>query len=48
MAEQSDINNVSGYRIATVLMRLNWDRVLYFATVGVALWAGAFVGSLIY
>lgn len=29
-----------------LLMQLNWDRVLYVATIAFALAAGAFVGSL--
>lgn len=29
-----------------LLMDLNWDRALYIATIGFALAAGAFVGSL--
>ncbi len=35
-----------GYRGLSVLVDLNWDRVLYFATIAVALAAGAFIGSL--
>lgn len=34
-----------GYRGLSVLMDLNWDRVLYLLTIAVALAAGAFVGS---
>ena len=37
---------VSGYRGMTLLVNLNWDRILYIATIIVALSAGAFVGSL--
>jgi len=48
MMYASTLNTLPGYRIATLLLRLNWDRVLYFATVAVALWAGAFFGSLLH
>ncbi len=34
------------YRGLSLIMELNWDRVLYIATIAVALAAGAFVGSL--
>lgn len=34
------------YRGLSLLMDLNWDRVLYAATICFALAAGAFVGSL--
>lgn len=34
------------YRGLSVLMDLNWDRALYLCTIGVALCAGAFLGSL--
>ncbi len=37
---------VSGYRGLTLLVDLNWDRLLYVATIIGALLAGAFVGSL--
>ncbi len=37
---------LDGYRGMTVLMTLNWDRLLYLATIAGALCAGAFVGSL--
>ena len=30
----------------TLLVNLNWDRILYLATIAVALLAGAFVGSM--
>tara|TARA_R110000787_G_scaffold4031_7_gene15708 strand:- start:568 stop:693 length:126 start_codon:yes stop_codon:yes gene_type:complete len=36
----------SSYRGLSLLMELNWDRVLYVATIAFALAAGAFVGSL--
>ncbi len=38
--------NTKGYRGLSVLFDLNWDLVLYLCTIGVALCAGAFVGSL--
>ncbi|MEM8578226.1 MAG: hypothetical protein AAGF60_10270 [Pseudomonadota bacterium] len=36
----------NGYRGLSLLMRLNWDRALYFCTIAAALWAGAWLGSL--
>jgi hypothetical protein len=36
----------SGYRGLSFLIGLNWDRLLYGATIVFALWAGAFLGSL--
>lgn len=36
----------SSYRGLGLLLDLNWDLVLYVATIAVALAAGAFVGSL--
>lgn len=36
----------SGYRGLTLLFELNWDRLLYVATIAVALLVGAYVGSL--
>ncbi|MCR9146422.1 MAG: hypothetical protein NXH74_04405 [Rhodobacteraceae bacterium] len=36
---------MSGYRGMTVLMTLNLDRMLFLATLALALWAGAFIGS---
>ena len=36
----------TGYRGLTLLFDLNWDRLLYFVTIAVALMLGAFVGSL--
>jgi len=35
-----------GYRGVSLLIGLNWDRLLYLATIAGALWAGAFVGSI--
>ncbi|WP_268877790.1 hypothetical protein [Roseovarius litorisediminis] len=39
-------NIASGYRGLSLLVDLNWDRILYLATIGAALYAAAFVGSL--
>ncbi len=36
----------TGYRGLSLLFDLNWDRLLYFVTIAVALMLGAFVGSL--
>lgn len=36
----------NGYVGLSLLFNLNWDRLLYVATIGFALLAGAFVGSL--
>ncbi len=36
----------SSYRGLSLLMDLNWDRVLYVGTICVALAAGAFLGTL--
>ena len=35
-----------GYRGLNLILNLNWDRVLYVFTIAVALFAGAFIGSL--
>ncbi|WP_306154385.1 hypothetical protein [Roseovarius sp. MMSF_3281] len=37
---------VQGYRGVSLLVDLNWDRLLYLATIFAALMAGAFIGSL--
>ena len=37
---------VSGYRGLSLLVDVNWDRILYLVTIAVALFAGAFIGSL--
>ncbi len=34
-----------GYRGFTLLIDLNWDRLLYIATIGFALAVGAYLGS---
>ncbi len=36
---------VSGYRGISILVDLNWDRLQYLATIGIALGIGAFIGS---
>ncbi|GAA6175491.1 hypothetical protein [Sulfitobacter pacificus] len=36
----------SSYRGLSLLMALNWDRVLYVGTIALALVAGAYLGSL--
>ena len=35
-----------GYRGLSLLIGLNWDRLLYIATIACALSAGAFLGRL--
>lgn len=35
-----------GYRGLSLLFNLNWDRIVYLATILVALMLGGFVGSL--
>ncbi|SLN15463.1 hypothetical protein [Roseisalinus antarcticus] len=35
-----------GYRGVSLLIGLNWDRLLYLVTIAGALWAGAMIGSL--
>lgn len=37
---------VTGYRGLSLLVNVNQDRILYLATIAVALAAGAFIGSL--
>ena len=34
------------YRGFSLLMQLNWDRILYLLTIAFALMAGAYLGSL--
>ncbi len=36
----------NGYKGLSLLWNLNWDRILYIATILVALMAGAWLGSL--
>ncbi|WP_417721657.1 hypothetical protein [Salipiger sp.] len=35
-----------GYRSLSLLVSINWDRLLYIFTIIVALYFGAFLGSL--
>ena len=35
-----------GFRGFTLLIDLNWDRLLYIGTIGFALGVGAYLGSL--
>lgn len=36
-----------GYRGLSLLMDLNWDRLLYIGTIAVALGTGAWIGTLL-
>jgi hypothetical protein len=36
----------AGYRGLSLVMRLNWDRLVYLATIIVALLFGAWIGGL--
>jgi len=36
----------SSYRGLSLVMALNWDLILYLATIAFALMAGAYIGSL--
>lgn len=36
---------VSGYRGMSLLLNLNWDRILYLTTIAVALLLGGFLGA---
>lgn len=36
----------TGYKGLSLLFELNWDRLLYVATIAVALLLGAYIGSL--
>ncbi|WP_298836065.1 hypothetical protein [uncultured Roseobacter sp.] len=36
----------SGYRGLSLLMDLNWDRILYISTIGLALGAGGWIGTI--
>ena len=36
----------AGYRGFSVLMNLNWDRILYCVAILGSLWIGSFVGSM--
>lgn len=35
----------AGYRGVSLLVNLNWDRMLYLVTIAAALGLGAFIGS---
>ncbi len=35
----------AGYRSMTVLLSINWDRLLYIFTIALALYAGAVIGT---
>lgn len=35
-----------GYRGLALILNINWDRILYPATIALALFAGAYLGSL--
>ena len=37
---------IRGYRGFSLLVNVNWDRILYLGTIAIALLLGAFVGSL--
>ncbi|MEZ5768171.1 MAG: hypothetical protein R3D80_11215 [Paracoccaceae bacterium] len=37
-----------GYRSLTLLMEINWDRLLYVGTIAIALGAGAWIGTLVH
>lgn len=37
---------VNGYRGLGVLVTINWDRLIYLATIVLALLAGALIGSM--
>jgi len=36
-----------GYRGLSLLMEINWDRLLYIGTIAFALGAGAWIGTLV-
>lgn len=36
----------AGYRSMSLLVAINWDRLLYICTIAFALFFGAYVGSL--
>lgn len=37
----------AGYQSFSLLMQLNWDRILYVAVIAFALCGGGFIGSLL-
>ncbi|WP_281274704.1 hypothetical protein [Histidinibacterium lentulum] len=36
----------NGYQGLSLLIGLNWDRLIYLATIAAALWAGSMIGKL--
>lgn len=38
---------LKGYSGLNLLFRLNWDRLIYLATIVVALMIGSFIGSIL-
>lgn len=36
----------AGYHGMSLLIKINWDRLLYAGMIVVALWAGAYLGTL--
>jgi hypothetical protein len=36
----------SGYRGLSLLIDINWDRMIYAATIVGALWGGAYLGTM--
>ncbi|WP_191090140.1 hypothetical protein [Histidinibacterium aquaticum] len=46
MAKATMQTLAQGYRGVSLLIGLNWDRLLSVVTIVGALWAGAFIGSL--
>ncbi len=38
----------AGYRSMSLLVTINWDRLLYISTIIFALFFGAYLGSLMY
>jgi len=37
----------AGYRSMSLLLRINWDRLLYVCTIAFALFFGAWVGTIL-
>ncbi len=38
----------AGYRGLSLLVKINWDRLLYAGLIVLALWAGASLGQILY
>lgn len=38
----------AGYRSMTLLVAINWDRLLYMCTIALALFFGAYLGSALH